>query len=92
MNENPTGSWRRDPDLPFQKLEEETIVVDPKRREVHLLNDTAAHVWELLAEPRSLDDLCAAMGDSYDAPADEVRDAVVELLRGLEDKGLLRAA
>jgi hypothetical protein len=92
MNENPTGAWRRDPDLPFQKLEEETIVVDPKRREVHLLNDTAAHVWELLAAPRSLDDLCAAVGEAYDAPAEEVRAAVSELLSGLEGKGLLLAA
>ena len=36
------GRWRRDGELPFQKLDEETIVVDPKRREVHLLNETAA--------------------------------------------------
>ena len=86
------GSWRRDPELPYQKLEEETIVVDPKRRAVHLLNETAAQVWELLAVPRSIDDLVQALGDDYDAPADEVRDAVTELVGGLEEKGLLVAA
>jgi len=86
------STFRRNSDFPFQKLEEETIVVDPKRREVHLLNDTASHVWDLLASPRSLDELCAAVGDAYDASPDEVREGVSELLRGLEDKGLLRAA
>jgi len=53
------GRWRRDGELPFQKLDEETIVVDPKRREVHLLNETAARIWELLASPQSVDDLTA---------------------------------
>jgi PqqD family protein of HPr-rel-A system len=86
------AAWRRDPELPFQKLEEETIVVDPRRREVHLLNETAARIWELLAAPRSVDELCAALDEEYDAPADEVRAAVSELVGGLEQKGLLVAA
>ncbi|HEY4394809.1 MAG TPA: PqqD family protein [Polyangia bacterium] len=82
-------TYRRDAELPFQTLEEETIVVDPKTREVHLLNDTAARVWELLASARSVDELTAALGEEYDAPADELRAGVEELLQGLADKGLL---
>jgi PqqD family protein of HPr-rel-A system len=82
-------TYKRDPGLPFQTLEEETIVVDPKTREVHLLNDTAARVWELLASAQSVDELAAALGEEYDAPPDELRAGVEELLRGLRDKGLL---
>lgn len=82
-------TYERDAGLPFQTLEEETIVVDPKTREVHLLNDTAARVWELLASAQSVDELTAALGEEYDAPADELRVSVEELLRGLADKGLL---
>jgi len=82
-------TYARDPGVPHQKLDEETIVVDPRSREVHLLNETAARIWELLAAPRSLDELTAALGDEYDAPADEVRGAVQEILATLGDKGLL---
>jgi PqqD family protein of HPr-rel-A system len=85
-------TWKRDPGLPFQTLEEETIVVDPRTREVHLLNDTAARVWELLASARSVDALTAALGEEYDAPADELRAGVEELLAGLSEKGLLLGA
>ena len=85
-------TWKRDPGLPFQTLEEETIVVDPRTREVHLLNDTAARVWELLASARSFDALTAALGEEYDAPADELRAGVEELLAGLSEKGLLLGA
>jgi PqqD family protein of HPr-rel-A system len=82
-------TFARDAGLPFQKLDEETIVVDPRSREVHLLNETAARVWELLESPASVDQLAAALGQEYDAPAAELRDAVHELLGALRDKGLL---
>lgn len=85
----PQGRWRRDNDLPFQKLDEETIVLDPRRREVHLLNETAARVWELLASPRSLDELAATLGEEYDVQQTELREAVVECVEGLTSKGLL---
>jgi len=39
---------RRDPTLPFQRMDEDAIVVDTRTREVHLLNETAARIWELL--------------------------------------------
>jgi hypothetical protein len=86
-----SGVWRRDGELPFQKLEEETIVLDPRRREVHLLNETAARIWELLASPRSLDELTDELGDEYDVGDAELREAVVECVDGLTRKGLLVA-
>jgi coenzyme PQQ synthesis protein D (PqqD) len=85
------GPWRRDADLPFQKLDEETIVLDPRRREVHLLNETAARIWELLASPSSLDELTARLGNEYDVGEAELRAAVVECIDGLTSKGLLVA-
>ena len=84
-------AWRRDSELPFQKLDEETIVVDPRRREVHLLNETAARIWELLASPQSVDELAATLGGEYDVAEAELREAVVELVDGLSSKGLLVA-
>jgi hypothetical protein len=85
------GRWRRDGELPFQKLDEETIVLDPRRREVHLLNETAARLWELLAAPHSLDELAATLADEYDVTEPELREAIVECVDGLTGKGLLIA-
>lgn len=82
-------TWRRDPAIPFQKLEEDTIVVDPRTREVHLLNDTAGRIWELLASKTTVDELAASLGDEYDAPAEELRESVMELLQDLRGKGLV---
>ena len=83
------AAWRRDPDLPHQRLDEDTVVVDPRRREVHLLNETASRVWELLASPRSIDELVSLLVEEYEAPFDEVHASTVELVHDLESKGIL---
>jgi hypothetical protein len=85
------ATWRRVSDLPFQTLDEETIVIDPAKREVHLLNETASRVWELCASPRTVDDLVARLGDEYDVSADDLRRAMVELLDGLHGKRLVES-
>ena len=85
-------TYARDPGVPHQKLDEETIVVDPRTREVHLFNETAARIWELLASPRSLDELTAALAGEYDVGETDLREAIVECVDGLASKGLLAAA
>jgi hypothetical protein len=75
--------------LPFQKVNDETLVVDTKTREVHLLNATATRVWELLEAPRTVDDLVGALGREFDAPEATLRDDVASLLADLGAKGLI---
>jgi len=79
---------RRIGSLPFQKMNDETLVVDPKTREVHLLNATASRVWELLATPQTLGDLVGSLGREFDAPVETLRADVTALLHELAGKGL----
>jgi hypothetical protein len=87
-----SSTWQRDPGVPFQTLEEETVVVDPSRRQVHLLNDTASRIWDLLSTPQSLAALVEALGEEYEAPEDELRAAIEETVRDFGAKGLLLTA
>ena len=83
-------SWRRAEALPFQRLEEETIVVDPRSREVHLLNETAARIWDLLETASSVDQLVEALGEEYEgATPEQLRHEVEAFLGDLGGKGLL---
>ena len=85
----PPPAWRRASALPFQRLDEEVLVVDPRTRSVHLLNPTATRVWELLqsttTQPRLLEILCA----EFEAPADAIRTDLERLLGDLSAKGLI---
>jgi PqqD family protein of HPr-rel-A system len=89
-NETKAASFRREDALPFQRLDEETIVVDPRSREVHLLNETAARIWELLETASSVDEIVEALGDEYEgAPPEELRREVEAFLSDLGARGLL---
>jgi PqqD family protein of HPr-rel-A system len=91
-NDVATTRWARDPSLPFQRMDDETIVVDPRSREVHLLNETAARIWDLLESARSVDELCAAIADEYEGASPEVlRGEIDVFLNDLGGKGLVAA-
>lgn len=80
---------RRVSSLPFQKMNDEALVVDPRTREVHLLNATATRIWDLLELPRTGDELVAALAEEFDAPAEVLRADLAASLAELEAKGLV---
>lgn len=86
---DPNVRYRRDGELPFRVLAGETVLVDPRRREVHVLNDTATRIWELLAEARSIGELQAHLRDEYDVEARLLAREVNSFLELLSERGLL---
>lgn len=58
-------------------------------QQVHLLNNTAAAVWEALEEPRTLDELVSLLAERYDTSEQTIADDVEELLTGLHTRGLV---
>jgi hypothetical protein len=84
-----TATFRRVSSLPYQKLNDEVLVVDPRTREVHLLNVTATRVWDLLETPQTSEQLLALLSEEFDAPADALRADVESLLGDLGAKGLV---
>jgi len=83
------ASFRRTSSLPFQKMDEEVLVVDPRTRAVHLLNPTATRIWELLDSAHTESQLLAILADEFDAPVDDIRGDLKTLLLDLEAKGLI---
>jgi len=91
-HDDETAGFLREDALPFQRLDEETIVVDPRSREVHLLNETAARIWELLETSSSVDEIVEVLADEYEgAPPEDLRREVEAFLGDLGSKGLLAA-
>jgi hypothetical protein len=80
---------KRNGELPFQTVEEETVVVNPKTREVHVLNTTGARIWDLLATEQTLDELCATLEGEFEAAPGALRDEVTAFVRDLGGKDLI---
>lgn len=60
--------------LPHQTLDGETLIVVPKKRLSHHLNETATVLWDRLAEPRSLDELAAELERGFEVDAARARE------------------
>jgi hypothetical protein len=52
------------------------------------LNAIGTRIWALIAEPRSIDDLCAQLRQEFDVEEEECRRDVTDLLEGLRAEGL----
>jgi hypothetical protein len=81
--------------LPFRHLDGQTVIVDPHRREVHVLNGMASTIWDLLGdETHTVWDLVAALehDGGFDVPLQTVADDVDGFLTNLVQKGLVSAS
>ena len=87
----PQTVLRRVSSLPFQKMNDEVLVVDPRTREVHLLNVTATRIWDLLETPRTAGEIALVLAEEFDAPAEVLRADVEASLSELGAKGLVGA-
>jgi hypothetical protein len=77
--------------LPFRRLDDQTVIVDPRRREVHVLNGVGSAIWDLLQQTRNVVDLVAALEHegSFDADFDTIAADVQAFLADLVAKGLI---
>jgi hypothetical protein len=80
--------------LPFRRLDDQTVIVDPRRREVHVLNGVGSAIWDLLAQTRNLVDLVAALehDGQFDADQATIAADLQVFLRDLAAKGLVTVA
>jgi len=76
--------YRRAPSVEAAPMEGETLLYHPDTKKFCRLNETAAFLWERLAEPRSLEELAVEVRDAFDGvdleqAREDVRNAVEEL-------------
>lgn len=64
-------------------------ILDPRSGLYFGLEDVGAEVWQLLAEARTVDELCTQLMARYDVGADECTSDVTGLLAELVERGLV---
>lgn len=63
-----TSRLARTDEVAFQSLGEETVIVLPLTRTLHVLNPTGRFLWEVLDRPRSVLDLVDRLDGAYEVP------------------------
>lgn len=82
---------REDEGLLTAEVNGELIGISVEQGTCYGFNGVGSRIWALLAEPRSLDDLCALLLAEFEVDAERCRAEVVALLEELRAEGLVRA-
>ena len=77
------------PDVVFEVLEGEAILLHMQDGTYYRLNKTGTRVWELLESEPDRSRIVAAIADEFDAPADRIATDVDALLTDLTSHGLI---
>jgi len=70
-------------------LGEEAAILDMRSGLYYGLDPVGAHVWKLLARPRSVRDLRAAIMEEYEVESEKCESDLVALLEKLHAEGLI---
>jgi hypothetical protein len=82
--------YEKQPGFVAADLGEELALLDMAHGTYLGFNATAAQLWRLLDEPRTLEDLCRAMMQEFEVDAVRCRGEIEELLGLLVADGMLR--
>jgi pyrroloquinoline quinone biosynthesis protein D len=73
----------------FRVVDGQGVIAIPETRDVHLVNEVATRIWELIDGKRTAVEIAAVIHDEFDVSADTARSDVEEFLGVLESKGML---
>lgn len=80
---------RNDKDLMTTMVDGELIGMSVELGSCYGLNGVGTRIWALLAEPRTVDELCALLAEEYEVETENCRRDVVPYLEELRAEGLI---
>ncbi len=80
---------KRNADVTLQRVGQEAILYDRRHGRAHVINSSAARVWELCDGHASIDEIIHAFAESYNMPASAVNDDVASIITTFRTLGVL---
>lgn len=71
------------------QVDRELMMVDFDRGRYFGMNEVAADIWRLLADPVTLGDICASLQADYDVDRDSCYRGVIDFVHSLREAGLV---
>lgn len=80
----------RSDDIIWRKIENEIAVLKSDGRTVHILNETAAYIWEMCDGNHDPDEIAASICTHFDVAFAEAKSDVYKALSELEELNILK--
>ena len=96
MGEEVQGHLRRSDNVVVREIAGQTLLIPLTQtgadlQKIFVLNDTAAAIWCLLADPRTCEQLVHALREAYETSEDVIRADTESLLQDLLARNLIAA-
>jgi hypothetical protein len=75
---------------PFQRIEDDTIIVNPKDRMMHQLNEVGSRIWELIAKQQTVSGIICAITDEFEVNPSAARNDIIQLLDKMLELKLIK--
>jgi PqqD family protein of HPr-rel-A system len=76
-------------EISLQRVGEEAILHDRRSGRAHVINESAARIWELCNGHATIDEIVSAFASSYELDAGEVREDVLYIIAKFRELGVL---
>ena len=87
-----TASIRRRQEPLTATVDGEIVMLDAERGAYFALGAVGSRIWEMLEEPRTLEELCSVLQDEYEVDADACREEVARFMNDLHEAQLVELA
>ncbi len=81
--------YRQDLKVAYQVIDGSAFLVQPRDHTMHRLDEAGTLMWEAMARPATASELAGRIVETYDVDAETARTDVLEVLREMEEKGLI---
>lgn len=83
------GNPRPSPDVVFQELDGELVLVHLRTNRIYSLNETGARLWALLSSGHAVAGICEELEREFEVDPVSLKREVAELLADLTREGLV---
>lgn len=80
---------RRNRDVIFSRFDDDVLAIDAEAGNCYSLNESAAMVWDLIAEPRAVRSVCDRLREEYEVDEGTCMTEVLRVVGDLHDVGLV---
>lgn len=85
MDEKP----KRKDNLVAEDMDDDVLVADFRKSEMHVLNPTAAAIWEMCDGEHTAEQIADTLAEHFGVTAEEIQSDVANMLADFNEKGLL---
>jgi hypothetical protein len=79
----------RNRDIIWRRIEDKVVLIGKEGQVIHVLNKTAACIWELCDGANGADEIAESLCESFDVPPEEAGADVRDIITKLESMGLV---